>query len=171
MSGPPPKPLEVKRRTGNPGKRALPDPASTAPLPGIVDEQDLPAPARPLRAAGKAMWRRVWSSGAVWLARVSDAELVLLVCEQVDERQALRREVLKYGGRFERAALRALEKQIMLGLSMLGLTPTDRARLGVAEVKVESTVARLRRERDAEDAARESRIVDGELIEETPAGG
>lgn len=163
MSGPPPKPLEVKRRIGNPGKRPLPDRVSTARLPGVVEGEPVPTPARPLRVAGKAMWRRIWSSGAFWLARLADAESVLLLCEQIDERQVLRKNVLKNGDRFDRAALRVLEKQIMHGLAVLGLTPTDRARLGVAEVKVESMVARLRRERDVEQANRESRVVDGEL--------
>ena len=169
MPGPPPKPLEVKRRTGNPGKRPLPDRASTAPLPGVIDA-GVPEPPRALRAAGKAMWGRIWSAGAVWLAVLVDADMVLLLCEQIDERQALRRNVLRYGGRFDRAALRALDKQIVHGLSVLGFTPTDRVRIGVAEVKVESALAKLRRERDAEDAARESHIIDidpahGEIIE------
>jgi hypothetical protein len=106
------------------------------------------------------MWVRIWSAGAVWLAVLADADMVLLLCEQIDERQALRRSVLKDGGRFDRAALRALEKQIAHGLSMLGLTPTDRARLGVAEVKVESALAKLRRERDAEDTARDWQVTD-----------
>lgn len=162
MPGPPPKPIEAKRRAGNPGKRPLPDVAKTAPL--LAGSAGMPEPARPLRATGKAMWRRIWSSGAVWLAALADAETVLIVCEQIDERHALRQRVFKYGDRFDRIALRALEKQIMHGLSVLGLTPTDRSRLGVAEVKVESALAKLRRERDVEDAARDTGGID--LVED-----
>jgi hypothetical protein len=64
-----------------------------------------------------------------------DAEQVLMLCEQADERAALRVKVLRDGEWRERAALRALDAQIMDGLALLGFNPVDRARLGVAEVK------------------------------------
>lgn len=81
------------------------------------------------------MWNRVWGAGATWLAELVDAEQVLILCEQADERAALRVKVLRDGEWRERAALRALDAQIMDGLAVLGFNPVDRARLGVAEVK------------------------------------
>lgn len=131
-TGRPPKPLEQKLRTGNPGKRALPDRASLTVLPAAPVA---PEPARPLGQAGRALWERVWGAGATWLAELVDAEQVLILCEQADERAALRVKVLRDGDWRERAGLRALDAQVMDGLAVLGFNPVDRARLGVAEVK------------------------------------
>jgi UPF0755 protein len=44
----------------------------------------------------------------------------------------------------ERKALRSLEKQIVENLSLLGFTPTDRSRLGIAEVRKLSKLEALR---------------------------
>lgn len=132
-TGRPPKPAEQKRKTGNPGKRKLPDLAAVVALPTT----ERPDPPRPLAAAGSALWVRAWDHGKAWMA-TTDVELLLLTCEQLDERQALRLTVLREGDWRERAALRALDKAVQDGLSMLGFTPTDRARMGVAEVTVRS---------------------------------
>jgi hypothetical protein len=65
---------------------------------------------------------------------LADVEVVLILCEQSDERSQLRARVFAEGERFERSALRAIDAQIMAGLSALGFTPADRARLGIGEV-------------------------------------
>lgn len=145
--GRPPKPAEQKRRTGNPGKRALPELAAVTPLYAPV----APDPPRPLAAAGRALWERAWANGRAWMAE-TDVELLQLTCEQLDERQALRLRVLRDNDWRERAGLRALEKEIQDGLSMLGFTPSERARLGVAEVKVASALEEVRRRREASGA-------------------
>src|SRR5690242_8280429 len=106
--GPPPKPNEEKRRLGNPGQRPLPDRANLTVLPG-VRRGDPPEPARPLGQAGRALWDRVWDAGAVWLARNIDAELVLILCEQMDERAALRAQMFRNNSWRDRAGLRALD--------------------------------------------------------------
>lgn len=139
-TGRPPKPTERKRKTGNPGKRKLPDLAAVTSLP---PQMGTPEPPRPLGAAGEAMWERVWARGRAWMAE-SDADLLLLTCEQMDERQQLRLKVLRDGDWRERSGLRALDKQIQDALSMLGFTPADRARLGLAEVKARSVLEELR---------------------------
>lgn len=100
--------------------------------------QGIPDPMRPLGSAGVELWERVWTAGAVWLADRIDSETLLVLCEQVDERAALRVEVFKTGDPRSRTALRALDKQVMLGLAMLGFNPVDRARMGVAEVEQDS---------------------------------
>lgn len=131
-TGRPPKPLEEKRRLGNPGKRALPDRATLTALPAAAGP---PEPSRPLGQAGRALWDRVWNAGATWLAELVDAEQILITCEQVDERAALRVQVLRDGDWRARAGLRALDAQVMDGLAVLGFNPVERSRLGVAEVK------------------------------------
>lgn len=143
--GRPPKPLEEKLRTGrtpttDSGGRKLPERTNLTALPAADGP---PAPARPLGQAGRALWGRVWAAGATWLAERVDAEQVLILCEQADERAVLRDRVLCDGEWRERAALRALEAQIMSGLALLGFNPVDRSRLGVAEVKRMSTLDKI----------------------------
>jgi hypothetical protein len=88
---------------------------------------------RPLGIIGRELWERVWRAGAVWLIDRTDAETLLVLCEQMDERQALRAMVLRDAEWRDRAALRALDHQVMSGLAMLGFNPVDRARLGAVE--------------------------------------
>jgi hypothetical protein len=39
---------------------------------------------------GLRLWEQVWTSGAGWLKQNMDTELVLMLCEAVDERMRLR---------------------------------------------------------------------------------
>ena len=139
--GRPPKPVEQKRAIGNPGKRPLPDSKAVIALPAI---SQIPEPSRQLFQFGRELWDRVWSMGQTWISPESDIELLLIVCEQIDERAKLRTSVWNTGRIDERKALRSLEKQIVENLSLLGFTPTDRSRLGIAEVKKMSKIAELR---------------------------
>ena len=143
----PPKPNEVKRRLGNPGKRPLPDQGKVTALKMAQGE---PAPLRPLGVEGQALWSRVWSSGASWIAATTDIELVQLLCESMDERQQLREVVMAGGADWrDRVALRNLEGEIKSILSILAFTPTDRTRLGVGEVRQESKLEALRARRQS----------------------
>jgi hypothetical protein len=147
--GRPPKPIEQKRLTGNPGKRALPKEGSLVLLPSMYE---IPEPPRPLvTAAAKELWERTWSMGQTWLSPSTDIELLLMTCEMIDERWNLRIQVLQNNRPEERRGLRELEKQIVNNLSLLGFTPTDRSRLGVAEVKRVSKLEELRAKRDNKD--------------------
>ena len=138
----PPRPIEAKRRTGNPGKRALPDPSKVITLPAA---DGIPDPLRPLQVEGRRMWDRIWSRGAVWLSPASDAEVVQMLAEAMDERMVLREAVMSGDHDWrDRIALRSLDDQIKSLLSSLGFTPTDRARLGVAEVRQMSKLDAMR---------------------------
>lgn len=145
-TGRPPKPLEEKLRTGNPGRRPLPDRSTLTVLPAA---EGPPEPARPLARPGRELWDRVWNSGATWLAELVDAEQVLILCEQADERASLRVKVLRDGDWRERAALRALDAQVMDGLAVLGFNPVERSRLGVSEVKAPSALDKIAARRAA----------------------
>jgi hypothetical protein len=143
----PPRPTEVKRKLGNPGKRAMPSLASVAALPAA---DGVPTPLRPLLPEGERLWGRVWGEGAVWLSPNTDIELVQLLAETMDEREGLRAYVMSGDGEWrDRVALRSLDDQIKSMLSALGFTPADRTRMGVAEVravsKLEQLQARARR--------------------------
>ena len=145
----PPKPIEVKRKLGNPGQRALPDTSATILIEPI---SDLPEPHRQLFDAGLELWNRTWSMGQLWISPKTDIELLLMTCEMLDERVRLRAYVWNNPEAWrERKALRELEKNITNSLSLLGFTPTDRSRLGVAEVKAKSKLEELRAKRDQRD--------------------
>lgn len=78
-----------------------------------------------------------------------------MTCEMVDERWNLRVKVMQSDDAAMRRGLRELDKQIVSNLSLLGFTPSDRSRLGVAEVKAKSKLEELmeRRANRGEDGA------------------
>lgn len=137
----PPKPVERKRKTGNPGKRAIPKPGTVHLLP---TNASTPEPLRPLGQEGRRMWERIWESGGTWVSAKTDIELVQMLCEALDERTALRVQVLRGAEWRERVALRHLERSIQTMLSQLGFTPTDRTRIGAGEMAPTSKLEELK---------------------------
>lgn len=141
----PGKPAEVKRKLGAKGYTA-PASKDVAVIPAV---SEVPEPLRPLTGSGLDLWDRTWLKGFSWLSVNTDIQLLQLTCEQLDERDQLRDYVLaNVEAWHERSALRELEKSIRSNLSLLGFTPTDRMKLGVAEVKVESKMEQLRRRKE-----------------------
>ena len=134
---------------GNPGKRALPKENSLQLLP-MANEK--PEPSRPLGKYGQELWDRVWDTGLNWISPNTDTELLLMTCEMVDERWNLRIKVMQSEDARMRRGLRELDRLIIGNLSLLGFTPTDRTRLGVAEVKAMSKLEELQ-ERKAKRVA------------------
>jgi hypothetical protein len=63
----------------------------------------------------------------------------------IDERWNLRVKVMQGDDPRQRRGLRELDRQIVSNLSLLGFTPSDRSRLGVAEVKAVSKLEALRK--------------------------
>jgi hypothetical protein len=137
-AGRPSKPTEQKRLLGNPGKRALP----TASLE-IAMVKEIPQPSRPLLKYGQELWEKVWGMGATWISVNTDSELLLMTCEMIDERWNLRVKVMQTDDPRLRRGLRELDRQIVSNLSLLGFTPADRSKLGVAEVKAVSKLEEL----------------------------
>ena len=141
-AGRPSKPTEIKRKLGNPGRRPLPDTSVVQYLEPVVS---VPDPSRPLLKYGREFWDKVWGSGLSWISANTDAELLLMTCELVDERWNLRVRVMQSNDWRERRALRELDDRIIRNLSLLGFTPADRSKLGVAEVKAISKMEQLKR--------------------------
>lgn len=137
----PPKPVERKRKTGNPGKRPIPKPGTVHLLP---TNASTPEPLRPLGQEGRRMWERIWESGGTWVSSKTDIELVQMLCEALDERTQLRVQVLRGAEWRERVALRHLERSIQTMLSQLGFTPTDRTRIGAGEMAPTSKLEELK---------------------------
>lgn len=69
------------------------------------------SPSRPLGPAGLDAWHRLAPPDGMPAGALL-GELVLLVCEQIDEREQLRQTVAEGGHWRDRAALRAIEAQI-----------------------------------------------------------
>jgi hypothetical protein len=136
----PPKPAELKRQLGNPGRRPLPKEVSFV-------EGGYVSPARPLEFAGQQLWDAAMKTGENWIARNSDTQLLLLTCEQMDRRTDLITKIHETSEWRLYRALHDLEKMISSNLSMLGFTPTDRTRLGIAEVKAASKLEELMRKK------------------------
>jgi len=137
-AGRPTKPIEQKRLLGNPGKRALPKDGLAIPM-----VSEIPEPHRPLLKYGQELWDKVWQTGATWISPNTDTELLLMTCEMIDERWNLRVKVMQTDDARLRRGLRELDRQIVANLSLLGFSPSDRSRLGVAEVKARSKLEEL----------------------------
>lgn len=74
------------------------------------------------------------TAAARWLWDGVNVLALQILCEPSDERVELRGLVMNgEGSSRDRSALRALEKQIAGNLSLLGFTPSDRARLGLIQ--------------------------------------
>lgn len=132
--GPKPTPIEVKRRRGTLRSDRTPN-AGSMSIASPLESADL----SPL-----ASFEVVVEAARLWLAD-SDALLVAMLRETLEEREALRELLLAGGGPDHRKALREIDRQIVSMLAALGFDPTARSRLGLAEVKAASTLDRLRR--------------------------
>jgi hypothetical protein len=139
-AGRPQKPIEQKRLLGNPGRRPLPEQGALQILPGI---SETPEPSRPLLKYGRELWDKVWEQGLNWISPNTDFEILLMTCEMIDERWNLRVKVMQTDDARLRRGLRELDRQIISNLSLLGFTPSDRSKLGVAEVKAMSKLEEL----------------------------
>jgi hypothetical protein len=117
-----------------------------APKPVLVATG--PALPEGLGEAGQAAWTRTWAD-TPWLTEV-DYDVVLLLSESEDERQVLRACVMAGTGTWrDRVALRQIDAQIRAYLTLLGLTPMARHRLGAsARTGATSVLDELRAKRD-----------------------
>jgi hypothetical protein len=127
------KPVERKRRIGNPSGRKLPDVVALAEITTIASSH-IPEPFRPLGNQGLNLWNQVWQSGASWLKANMDTELVLMLCEATEERTRLR--IMLQNDQTlwrERRALREVDRQIITLLGQVGFSPSERGMLGTGE--------------------------------------
>lgn len=99
-----------------------------------------------LAEPGAEAWTRLWSAGKTWLSVTTDVDVLTRICQaRIDE--AHLRLVIKEDGYWTPgqrgglvshpavAQLRALLAEVVKLESLCGFNPSDRGRLGVAEVK------------------------------------
>jgi P27 family predicted phage terminase small subunit len=153
-AGRPPKPRERIRATA----RNETHKADGRPLPTVreVIIKDVMQPERPgdLGQRGGKEWDAIWSAGNGWLAPTQDYRWVEMICRAYDDIEAFRRKV-KADGLIQKGSMgqviahpligeiRRAEATIQKCLSILGFSPTDRARLGWAEIKVRSKLEEM----------------------------
>lgn len=125
----------------------------------------VPDPPASLGVAGRRLWADVFQA-AVWLNLALDGYLVEQVALLADDMVAAREEIGRSGtyqripnGSLVRSAavvdLEHLAVQQNAYLSALGLTPSDRARLGVQGVDVDDPLRELERRREERRQARD----------------
>lgn len=131
--GRPRKPVEQKRRTGNPGNRALPKSSelvAVAPVSGSLDEITV-----------EQALERSLSAGQAWLAE-SDAVAVVMLREALEHFADL-----KADPKTKPADIQKALGQAMAFAGQCGFTPATRSAMGLAEVKAASKMEALRAQR------------------------
>lgn len=152
--GRPPKPVERIRATA----RNSTHKADGRPLPAVRETivKDVLVPDKPgdLGERGSREWDSIWLAGSSWLAPAQDYRWVEIICRAYDDIEGFRAKVAEMGltvkgsmGQITANPLimeiRRAEAQIMKALSTLGFSPSDRARLGLAEIKVRSKLEEM----------------------------
>jgi P27 family predicted phage terminase small subunit len=152
VRGPKPRPVEVKKREGNPGKRKLPEPVivSGRPLPAELDE-----PPEHLPIEAKEFWReyisRLVEVGIVDLVDVPALEMLATMYARA--RQASR--VVAKEGHYTRGSTGQIVEHPALKIEResmsqfwkmaehFAFTPVARVRLGMAELQRKSLHAEM----------------------------
>lgn len=143
-------PIEIKKRRGTLRGDRMPAQGMTE-IAIVPLGEDHPEPPSHLEPAGRAFWMSASGAG-VWLWAGIDYTLLTMTAELLDEREALRDIVQEDPENTRlRAALRALDKQVVTQLSLLGFTPSDRARLGLVQAKQQVKIEELKDRREDRD--------------------
>lgn len=108
----------------------------------VANKTVVPDPPRRLEQSGLELWNT--AIGLNWVSNQADLPVLAVLCEQLDERDLLRSFVLENVDDWrQRASLRKLEDSINAAFAKLLMTPADRVKAGVAEVKAQSKLEEL----------------------------
>jgi P27 family predicted phage terminase small subunit len=159
-SGRLPEPLEKQAAKARgdgltPGHRKVEDKVDEVASAELVpiSTQMLPELPSDLGARGELEWYKMWEFGT-WLRPQEDYRWLEMICRSYDDINTFRAQILKdglvikgYAGQAVAhpliAEVRSAERTIQKCLSVLGFSPTDRARLGLAEIKRKTGLADL----------------------------
>ena len=132
---------------------------------------DLPAAPEGLGEYGRAYWTMFWDAGRRHLSEKHDSALVQKLCAAIEQVALIEQwqgsDVTRWfyetaNGQLVTHPLikqkSELNAQITAWLSLLGFTPSDRARLGLAEIRVANELDNFRR--------RNTKVVDVEQVPE-----
>lgn len=138
--GRPPKPAEVKRRTGNPGKRALPLEGTVVQMPAASEAPECPPD---FMEDAARLWSRAWDKAITWLSPHSDIEAVEQACRLADDLSLARARYRATLAPDDGRLVATFQKELNSALASLGFDPAARSRLGVAEVTRVSKLQKL----------------------------
>ena len=161
-------PIEKKRRRGAEIRGALP----AIPVPefalATVSLTDVPDAPPHLGEYGRAYWSMFWDAGRRHLSEKHDSALLEKLCSAIEQVALIEawqgKDVTRWfyataNGQLVTHPLikqkSELNAQITAWLSLLGFTPSDRARLGLAEIRVANELDQFRR--------RNTKVVDAEV--------
>jgi P27 family predicted phage terminase small subunit len=147
------KPNELKRKLGNPGKQKLPELATITLLHQVSNEAPLH-----LTPETQKLWINIREI-ATWIGN-TDKSILTLLCEKIDRRSEYiaklqSMDLVLYtdkGYAYSNPVvgmISTIENEITKLFSLLGLTPSDRSKLGVAEVQAISAIDKLLAKREA----------------------
>ena len=139
-AGRPPKPTELKRLQGNPGRRPLPDLDNVTHLPMATE---IPAYPDTLGEPGKKLWDRAWAMAVTWQSPITDIDSISNAAFLADASEAARNKYMATLESNEGRAFVAINKAYTDALASLGFDPIARSRLGVAEVKAATSIDKL----------------------------
>lgn len=157
-SGGRPLPKNVAQLPGSSSTPSVPDDLRTSKLAKscyIARARDDHAPCEACAAeVGVESWNRLWAAGRTWLSITTDIDVLKRICQaRIDEmhlRIALREDGPfvqgQRGGLVAHPAfsqLRNLNAEVVKLESLCGFTPSDRGRLGVAEVEGKSELEKI----------------------------
>jgi P27 family predicted phage terminase small subunit len=164
-------PIEKKRRSGARIRNGL----AAVPVPefalATIHLTDLPDAPTSLSECGRAYWTMFWDAGRRHLSEKHDSALIEKLCNAIEEvafinvwlgHDVTRRFYETANGQIVTHPLvkqkSELNAQITAWLSLLGFTPSDRARLGLAEIRVANELDNFRR--------RNTKVVDSVEVSE-----
>jgi len=139
-AGRPPKPNELKRLLGNPGNHPLPDLNLITHLPMA---REIPPAPENLNQSGLDLWNRAWGVAITWLSPVSDIESIKNASHLADANEAARERYMISTEPADAKAYVAINRAYTDSLTSLGFDPVSRSRLGVAEVRVATSIDKL----------------------------
>jgi P27 family predicted phage terminase small subunit len=120
----------------------------------IVKDVIVPVPPDDLADRGLTEWERIWTAGSSWRAPEQDYHWIAMTARAYDDIDEFRARVnrdglIQQGSMGQVIAhpliseIRKCETLIMKCLATLGFSPSDRARLGLAEVKTASKLQQM----------------------------
>jgi P27 family predicted phage terminase small subunit len=162
-------PIEVQRAKGNTAKKKLPALPDTSTALVNIDATQTPAVPEWCDTYGAVLWAEVWQAGRRHLSDKHDAILISLLVEKMQDRRKVREWLgsdpnnrwytTANGQTVSHPSVKQIEQmdaQITAWLSMLGFSPSDRARLGLAEVRVANELDQFRKRKDATTSVRDT---------------
>jgi P27 family predicted phage terminase small subunit len=119
----------------------------------VPPDRTVPAPVPSITGRGLEEWQKVWTAG-FWLKRDQDYHWVEMLAQAYADIEGFRKRVgadglvvRGYNGQVAAHPLikeiRACEETIRKCLSVLGFSPTDRARLNIAEAKFQNELQKM----------------------------